>query len=99
MSSQGWDQADYHCGRCGFTGSATTEGAYVYLVTSHQQAHDLWDYLTPAQQEQLRRVITGPVSCDHTGPGTPCDWDVCRATPPDDGSHIVDMLRDLDRGN
>jgi hypothetical protein len=52
-SAQGWDRADFHCGRCGEHIIATTEEQYVTRVTAHRTAHDLLDASTP----QLRAKI------------------------------------------
>jgi hypothetical protein len=52
-SSQGWDRADFHCGRCGEHITATTEDDYVVRVTAHQTAHDLLDASTPELRARL----------------------------------------------
>jgi hypothetical protein len=33
---QGWDLAEFHCGRCGTVITATTEREYVSLVRGHK---------------------------------------------------------------
>lgn len=53
MTSQGWDRANFHCGRCGEQITATTEDEYVVLVTAHRTAHDLLDACTPELRAKL----------------------------------------------
>lgn len=36
MAQQGWDKADFHCGRCRHTFTATTEEEYVRLYAEHK---------------------------------------------------------------
>ncbi len=52
-SSQGWDRADFSCGRCGEQISATTEDDYVVSVTAHRTAHDLLDAASPELRAKL----------------------------------------------
>jgi hypothetical protein len=35
-AQQGWDRAEFRCGRCGTTITATTEREYVNLVSGHK---------------------------------------------------------------
>jgi hypothetical protein len=35
-SQQGWDRAEFTCGRCGVTVTATTEREYLRLVGGHK---------------------------------------------------------------
>jgi hypothetical protein len=35
-AQQGWDLAEFRCGRCGTTITATTEHEYVNLVSGHK---------------------------------------------------------------
>lgn len=35
-ADQGWDQAEFTCGRCGTTVTATTEAEYIRLVWGHK---------------------------------------------------------------
>lgn len=53
MAGQGWDQAEFSCGRCGDRIVATTEDDYVVRVTAHQAAHDLLDASTPELRAKL----------------------------------------------
>lgn len=50
---QGWDSAEFSCGRCGEKITATTEGEYVLRVTSHGIAHDLLDASTPELRAKI----------------------------------------------
>lgn len=50
---QGWDRADFHCGRCGEHITATTEEEYVTRVHAHRTAHDLLDAATPELRARL----------------------------------------------
>ena len=52
-SAQGWDRADFHCGRCGEHITTTTHDEYVVRVTAHQAAHDLLDASTPELRAKL----------------------------------------------
>lgn len=45
MTSQGWDRADYSCGRCLHTFTATTEPEYLAAHLVHQTAHEIADGL------------------------------------------------------
>jgi hypothetical protein len=38
VADQGWDLAEFTCGRCGTTVIATTEREYVNLVSGHKAA-------------------------------------------------------------
>jgi len=38
MADQGWDLAEFTCGRCGTTITAATEREYVNLVGGHKAA-------------------------------------------------------------
>lgn len=38
---QGWDQADFSCGRCPHRFTATTEAEYLLRLQLHRAAHDL----------------------------------------------------------
>jgi hypothetical protein len=51
--SQGWDRADFRCGRCGHTFTATTEDDYVTRRVAHTTAHDLLDASTPELRAKL----------------------------------------------
>lgn len=54
MTEQGWDKADFHCGRChGQAFSATTQAEYVLKYTAHQLAHDLLDAPTPEERHAI----------------------------------------------
>lgn len=56
MSPQGWDRADFHCGRCGYSPfTATTEAEYLIEHTLHASAHDLVDMLS--RNPQLRAAV------------------------------------------
>lgn len=50
---QGWSQADFHCGRCGDSFTATTEAQYVTKYRAHQVAHDLLDASTPELRARI----------------------------------------------
>jgi hypothetical protein len=53
VTGQGWDRADFHCGRCGHHITATTEEQYLVRVTAHSLAHDLMDASTPELRAKL----------------------------------------------
>ncbi|MFJ2307645.1 hypothetical protein [Streptomyces sp. NPDC087787] len=50
---QGWDRADFRCGRCGEHIVATTEDEYVVKVIAHRTAHELLDASTPELRAKL----------------------------------------------
>ena len=54
---QGWDRADYRCGRCGAGFTATTEAGYVTAYQAHKDAHAILDRMTPEQREALDRLL------------------------------------------
>jgi hypothetical protein len=53
VTAQGWDRADFSCGRCGERISATTEDEYVTRVLAHRTAHDLLDASSPELRAKL----------------------------------------------
>lgn len=53
LTKQGWDRADFHCGRCGEHITATTEEQYIVRVTAHRTAHDLLDASGPELRARL----------------------------------------------
>lgn len=57
MSAQGWDRADYQCGTCGHTFTATSEQDYFIRLSWHQNAHALVSMLTPEIREQVRALL------------------------------------------
>lgn len=62
MTGQGWDRADFHCGRCGDTITVTTEQDYVTRVTAHRTAHDLLDAASPEQRARIIDAALAKVS-------------------------------------
>lgn len=59
---QGWDQADFSCGRCPLTFTATSEDEYVYALSVHQTAHSMVDLMVPALREQIAELLAQEVS-------------------------------------
>ncbi|MFL6116762.1 MAG: hypothetical protein ACJ786_36210 [Catenulispora sp.] len=53
MAGQGWDSAEFSCGRCGDRITATTEEEYLVRVLSHETAHDLLDASSPELRAKL----------------------------------------------
>ncbi|KUM82378.1 MULTISPECIES: hypothetical protein [Streptomyces] len=53
MTGQGWDQAEFSCGRCGEHITATTEEEYLTRVLAHRTAHDLLDASSPELRARL----------------------------------------------
>lgn len=62
MPAQGWDRADYRCGRCGEHITATTEAEYVTRVTAHGIAHDLLDASTPELRAKIINAALAAVT-------------------------------------
>lgn len=56
-SQQAWDQADYRCGSCGRTFTATNEQEYVNLYSQHLNAHALLTMLTPESRAELLALL------------------------------------------
>lgn len=42
---EGWDRADFRCGRCGTQLTASTREAYIDLVDRHRDGHALEDLI------------------------------------------------------
>lgn len=63
-SKQGWDQATYSCGRCGAKRVSTTEAEYIRTYSAHQDAHAVWDRLSPVERDGfiavLREIFSAP---------------------------------------
>lgn len=61
---QGWDQADFSCGRCGARHITTTEADYLQAVGVHSHAHAVWDRLNPVERDGftsiLRIILSAP---------------------------------------
>lgn len=53
----GWDQAVFHCGRCGAELTATTEDDYLQAVGAHHDAHAVWDRLNPIERDGLASIV------------------------------------------
>lgn len=53
MTAQGWDRADFRCGRCGEHITADTEERYTIRVLAHRTAHELLDASTPELRAKL----------------------------------------------
>ncbi|QGZ53328.1 hypothetical protein GPZ77_34425 (plasmid) [Streptomyces sp. QHH-9511] len=66
-TKQGWDQATYNCGRCGAKRVSTTEAEYIKMYAAHQNAHDVWERLTPVQRDGfiavLAEIFSAPELC------------------------------------
>lgn len=56
-AAQGWTTADYRCGTCGHTFTATTEDEYVILHATHLNAHALVSMLTPELKAQVLTLL------------------------------------------
>ena len=56
---QGWDRADFSCGRCGHKDTTTTEAAYARAYQLHQCAHDVAALLlsSPEIRGQVLRIL------------------------------------------
>lgn len=57
MSAQGWDRADFHCGRCGGGFTAQTEAEYLLALTFHQSAHQLVDVMPEELRTAVARIL------------------------------------------
>lgn len=57
MTGQGWDRADYRCGRCGAKRTAATEKEYVRMYAAHQDAHAVADRLDPIERDGMASIL------------------------------------------
>lgn len=59
MTTQGWDRADFRCGRCGHTFTATTEAEYLRALPLHMAAHDIAAALlaSPELRDQALKLL------------------------------------------
>ena len=64
MTKQGWNRADFRCGRCGEHITATTKDEYVILVTAHRTVHDLLDAASPELRAKLIELALAEVRGD-----------------------------------
>ena len=62
MTSQGWDRADFRCGRCGARFRATTQEEYVTKFVAHKTAHQLLDAASPAARRALLTLALAEVA-------------------------------------
>lgn len=56
-AKQGWDQAVFHCGRCGAHRTATTEATHLQAVGAHRDAHAVWDHLNPIERDGFASIL------------------------------------------
>lgn len=64
-AQQGWDRADFHCGRCGETITATTEAEYITKTSAHRVAHDLLDASSLELRARLIDLALAEVAAIH----------------------------------
>jgi DNA-directed RNA polymerase subunit N (RpoN/RPB10) len=57
MARQGWDLADFRCGRCGEHITTTTEAEYIDKVSGHRAAHAVLDQMTPEERARLVQAL------------------------------------------
>jgi hypothetical protein len=67
VTAQGWDRADFSCGRCGHIFSATTEQDYLIRRTLHDSAHDLVVMMPEQLRVEVLRILAGPGLMAGTG--------------------------------
>lgn len=59
--TQGWDRADFRCGRCGEQITATTEDEYLVRVTAHRTSHELLDAASPELRAKLLELALAEI--------------------------------------
>lgn len=57
MSGQGWDNAEFRCGSCGDSFTATTEQEYVNRYSAHVNAHALVSLMSPEAIAELKSIL------------------------------------------
>lgn len=57
MSGQGWNRAEWRCGRCWASITTTTELDYIKRVQAHRDAHALWDSLDAAGRRAVLAAL------------------------------------------